>query len=868
MQSFSAKELAFIERILSRPPLQGTSPIELQALLSVMRGRAARSESAIGGDVGNILKMAGLKMTTPKTLCPRLVAASILRYEGSPTSPDPKYALAGEAANLFQTKAPATSAAGSGGGESGVIMGTPHVNSAFDEPRDEIQRKPAIIKADGVPVSDNETIGADEEGKGRGRGSTKGRGRGRGREATRTEPPSDNANGCFGPVFTQTDLISALHGTSMDPPRTSTGVDVVSVGTSAGERFAEPPSREEVRAYFSSSVVSISGTLPTGHALRAEGPETAAWPSSALLGWTESGAQASPAEITPDTTPDEGVPLWLNVHEPFALAAVGVQGSGKSHTLATVLEACLLPLEEVVRLTRPLSALVLHYDMVEASVCESVGLASPSRGLRGLPVLPRERMVVLVSPTYFHQRARFYGPSVDVRPLLFDWQSLTADHLKRIMRVSDGDTQPLYIFSLLTLLRRYQRSAQRPSWAVFVEEVKKLCSVQGQGAPLDQRLALLSSLVRGSADNVDIAARSASLPDVAAAGTLVIVDMTDPLLSAVEANGVFQVLVEQYRALPLFHTGGGAAGKLLALDEAHRYMDGSSTDGLSASIVNAARLMRHDGLRLAVSSQSPKTLAPELLELISVCVLHRFHSPDWLKYLSAKLPLPPTLGGPIAALTPGRALVFAAAPIFAKSPPTNLVRLRIRPRITGDHGISRTNVAVQQSESQATRGCSDGSDGSAETRSVDASICGLGSAASFSSVTGGNRGAALEMSTGLMRSTQEPNAEAAPSALAELGEQPTPVAAANATPLAPATAVCPTLAPLTASVSAEQQAASPPPAGAQAQPAPESANYRSVPRAEMVLLFSASAETTEQPRVTTEPFSHSAAVVLPTLWDP
>jgi hypothetical protein len=558
------------------------------------------------------------------------------------------------------------------------------------------------------------------------------------------------------------------------------------------------------------------------------------------------------------------------VHEPFALAAVGVQGSGKSHTLATVLEACLLPLEEVVRLTHPLSALVLHYDMVEASVCESVGLASPTRGLRGLPVLPRERMVVLVSPTYFHQRARFYGPSVDVRPLLFEWQSLTADHLKRIMRVSDGDTQPLYISSLLTLLRRYQRSAQRPSWAAFVEEVKKLCSVQGQGAPLDQRLALLSSLVRGSADNVDIAARSASLPDVAAAGTLVIVDMTDPLLSAVEANGVFQVLVEQYRALPLFHTGGGAAGKLLALDEAHRYMDGSSTDGLSASIVNAARLMRHDGLRLAVSSQSPKTLAPELLELISVCVLHRFHSPDWLKYLSAKLPLPPTLGGAIAALTPGRAFVFAAAPIFARSPPMNLVRLRIRPRITGDHGVSRTNVVVQQS--QAARGCSDGSERTAaETCSVVASICGPSSSASFSSVTG-NRDAALEMSTGLIRSTQEANSETA-RALAELYEQPVPPAAATATPLAPAAAVCPTLVPvsLTASVSAEQLIASPPPAGAQAQPAPESVDYRSMPRAEMVLPFSASAETTGQPRFTTdsEPFAHSsAATLLPSLWDP
>jgi hypothetical protein len=32
-------------------------------------------------------------------------------------------------------------------------------------------------------------------------------------------------------------------------------------------------------------------------------------------------------------------------------------------------------------------------------------------------------------------------------------------------------------------------------------------------------------------------------------------------------------------------------------------MDGNSSDGLSATIVNAARLMRHDGLRLAVSTQ-------------------------------------------------------------------------------------------------------------------------------------------------------------------------------------------------------------------------------------------------------------------------
>ena len=46
-------------------------------------------------------------------------------------------------------------------------------------------------------------------------------------------------------------------------------------------------------------------------------------------------------------------------------------------------------------------------------------------------------------------------------------------------------------------------------------------------------------------------------------------------------------------------------------------------DGLSEAIVNIARLMRHDGMRLAVSTQSPAALAPELLELVTVAVLHR-----------------------------------------------------------------------------------------------------------------------------------------------------------------------------------------------------------------------------------------------------
>ena len=118
-------------------------------------------------------------------------------------------------------------------------------------------------------------------------------------------------------------------------------------------------------------------------------------------------------------------------------------------------------------------------------------------------------------------------------------------------------------------------------------------------------------------------------------------------LLADEANGIFQVLTEQYRATPTPH-----CGKLLALDEAHKFMDGSSSsDGLSEAIVNVARLMRHDGMRLAVSTQSPNALAPA----------------DSVQSTSAHNNVAPW------------------------SP--NVFELHIRPRITADRGSTRLNAA-------------------------------------------------------------------------------------------------------------------------------------------------------------------------------
>ena len=75
-------------------------------------------------------------------------------------------------------------------------------------------------------------------------------------------------------------------------------------------------------------------------------------------------------------------------------------------------------------------------------------------------------------------------------------------------------------------------------------QARAACDSKGQGGPLLQRLALLESFVAESALNAPLREMGADVAAVAAPGALVVADLTDPLLSAEEATGVFTLLVE------------------------------------------------------------------------------------------------------------------------------------------------------------------------------------------------------------------------------------------------------------------------------------------------------------------------------------
>lgn len=182
--------------------------------------------------------------------------------------------------------------------------------------------------------------------------------------------------------------------------------------------------------------------------------------------------------------------VFMNTTDPFCAVCIGVQGAGKSHSMNVILENCLLNTVQtngrtIVSSPQPMCGLVLHYDQSESNCCESVGLQSPAAPLSQLSELKVQRLVVLVSPTYYLQRKAFYGDTCEVIPLLFKWDTLTAMQLKKLMRLSDADSQ-LYVSVILNKLREYQRQNKIPSFEGFLKEVMSLCNVGGQSAPLIQ----------------------------------------------------------------------------------------------------------------------------------------------------------------------------------------------------------------------------------------------------------------------------------------------------------------------------------------------------------------------------------------------
>ncbi|KIK08362.1 hypothetical protein K443DRAFT_672389 [Laccaria amethystina LaAM-08-1] len=312
--------------------------------------------------------------------------------------------------------------------------------------------------------------------------------------------------------------------------------------------------------------------------------------------------------------------LYLSSNAPFSALVCGVQGSGKSHTVGTILENMLIPnFPPIGSVTKALSGLVLHFGEggsgthpnEAAWLCQSITSLVSGPAVR-----------VYVSRSSLATMRAVYAPlgnKVTVEPLYFQKSELDAAAFLSMMAVGSSESAPLYMQVVLSILREL---GERYSYQAFLKklELSKQKFNPAQLSGLEQHMSLLTSFLDPSSMGPPTS-RFAS-------GQLTIIDLSDPFLDAASACGLFEII------LRLFVRADVGTGKVVVMDEAHKYLSSSkSSSGLTNALLRLVRQQRHLAMRVIISTQEPTVVPPVLLDLCTVAILHRFSSPSWWQHL-------------------------------------------------------------------------------------------------------------------------------------------------------------------------------------------------------------------------------------------
>ncbi|KIV80639.1 hypothetical protein PV11_08127 [Exophiala sideris] len=391
--------------------------------------------------------------------------------------------------------------------------------------------------------------------------------------------------------------------------------------------------------------------------------------------------------------------VFSNMNAPWSAFMCGSQGAGKSHSLTCLLENCLLSDSPAAHNPKPLAGLVFHYDRfsgdASTQLCEAAYLCTA-----GIPVR------ILVSPSNFRAMHKLYSnlPGLPdnamkpkVIPLRIQQQQLDVTRIMTMMAMNDKGQSPLYMEVLYQILRdlAIQNNGSGVDYLSFKTRLEGQGFQGGQNGPLRLRLQLLESFLAHPDQSVE----AQDLLDgifTSTQGTLTIVDLSCPFVNENDACALFTI------CLSLFMEKRGDCGRVIALDEAHKFLTKSGeAEKLTDQLISIIRQQRHLGSRVIIATQEP-TLAPTLLDLCNVSIVHRFNSPAWFRVLKEHLAGASFSSGhygeelfqTIVGLQTGQALMFCPTASFdvdngvVRRLGSAYIKVKIRSRVTFDGGRS------------------------------------------------------------------------------------------------------------------------------------------------------------------------------------
>lgn len=374
-----------------------------------------------------------------------------------------------------------------------------------------------------------------------------------------------------------------------------------------------------------------------------------------------------------------GRKVALDLDQTHTISLFGVQGGGKSYTLGSIIEMACLPIPNINQLPNPLATVLFHYSATKEYKPEFVTMNRPNSVAEQIEAL-RERYhgqpqalrdIVLLTPkTQLDERREEY-PDITVEPMTFSSAELKASHWKFLMGAVGN--QSLYLRQINLIIRRLRNNLL----------LDQLLNEVGRSPMADHMKEAARARLQLAAEYID---DSRHLGSLVKSGRLIIVDLRDDTIEKDEALGLFVVLLQIFSEATQHE---GPFNKLVVFDEAHKYMENAD---LVAGLIEVVREMRHKGTSILVASQEPRSVPQSLIELSSQIILHRFNSPDWLRYIQkTNTALSSLTPEKMNNLGPGEAYVWSSKASDA-SFSTTAVKIRCRPRVTQHGGATKTAV--------------------------------------------------------------------------------------------------------------------------------------------------------------------------------
>lgn len=369
----------------------------------------------------------------------------------------------------------------------------------------------------------------------------------------------------------------------------------------------------------------------------------------------------------------------LDLNQTHTISLFGVQGSGKSYTLGSVVEMACMPIQHINELPRPLATVIFHYSPTQDYRPEFTSMvranSEPSQIARlqdryaASPQALRD-ILLLVPSSKVAERKNEY-PDIEVQPITFAASELKAIHWKFLMGAVGS--QSMYMREINLMMRQLR---DRLTLDGLRQEVEI--------SDMSERLKKLAqNRLRFASEYIDDTRR---LTDTIRPGRLIIVDVRDEFIEKDEALGLFVVLLQIFSEATY---QGQPFNKLVVFDEAHKYIE---SQDLVSGLIEVVREMRHKGTSIMVASQDPPSVPVALIELSSQIILHRCNSPAWLKHIQkANSSLNNLTPEKMSRLGAGEAYIWSAR-ATDESFTREAIKVKLRPRITEHGGDTRTAV--------------------------------------------------------------------------------------------------------------------------------------------------------------------------------